>query len=284
MEGGESLLDTLFDAESIDDAQDVDMLDVEEGELVESISKAEVGESLDVGGNQVNQESSKKNPRHKTFKKKKKNKRKRGSSKGLNATDISRFVGDACKRLRERKHYLMWTAVGCLGVSALSDLVKEYVKNLQCSDDGHNSVTSDIILYLDEHWVDAIQACGGQKTSDGSRFRNGGGILWNIIKARDPNAYKEIMTKGREFEKQFKQPVLDKQGCKQLQTEASSQSINQVKLNHHPSDGLELTSNGQSELELSTGERKRASVHDRIRVPVSYDDLIVEGDSKDDLA
>ncbi|KAL6502008.1 hypothetical protein OROGR_027141 [Orobanche gracilis] len=257
MEGGESLLDTLFDAESVDDAKDVDMLDVEEGELVESISKAEVGESLDVSGNQVNQESSKKNPRYRTNKKKKKKKRKRGSSTGLNPTDISRFVADACKRVRERKHYLMWTAVGCLGVSALSDLVKE---------------------------VDAIQACGGQKTSDGSRFRNGGGILWNIIKARDPNAYKEIMTKGREFEKQFKQPVLDKQGCKQLQTEASSQSINQVKWNHHPSDGLELTSNGQSELEFSTGERKRASVHDRIRVPVSYEDLIVEGDSKDDFA
>ncbi|KAL6556660.1 hypothetical protein OROGR_005948 [Orobanche gracilis] len=286
MEGGESLLDTLFDTESVEDAQDMDMLDVEEGELVEPTSKAEVGESLDVGGNQVNQEHRKKNPRHRTNKKKK-NKRKRGSSMGINATDISRFVVDACKHLRERKHYLMWTAVGCLGVSALSDLVKEYVKKLQCSDDGHNSVTSDIILYLDEHcwtFVDAIQACGGQKTSDGSRFRYGGGILWNIIKARDPNAYKEIMTKGREFEKQFKQPVLDKQGCKQLQTEASSQSINQVKWNHHSSDGLELTSNGQSELELSTGERKRASVHDRIRVPVSYDDLIMQRDLKDDLA
>lgn len=48
--------------------------------------------------------------------------------------------------------------------------------------------------------VDAIQACGGQKTNDGNRFRSGGGILWNIIKARDPNAYKEIMKKGREFE------------------------------------------------------------------------------------
>lgn len=48
--------------------------------------------------------------------------------------------------------------------------------------------------------VDAIQACGGQKTIDGTRFRTGGGILWNIIKVRDPNAYKEIMTKGREFE------------------------------------------------------------------------------------
>ena len=48
--------------------------------------------------------------------------------------------------------------------------------------------------------VDAIQSCGGQRTVDGSRFRSGGGILWNILKTHDPKAYKEIMTKGREFE------------------------------------------------------------------------------------
>lgn len=38
---------------------------------------------------------------------------------------ICRFVLDTCRRLKERKSYLVWTAVGCLGVSALSDLVKE---------------------------------------------------------------------------------------------------------------------------------------------------------------
>lgn len=48
--------------------------------------------------------------------------------------------------------------------------------------------------------VDAIQRCGGQKTVDGRRFRTGGGILWNILKTREPKAYKEIMAKGREFE------------------------------------------------------------------------------------
>lgn len=41
--------------------------------------------------------------------------------------------------------------------------------------------------------VDTIQACGGQKTADGSRFQNGGGILLSIIKVHDPNAYKKIM-------------------------------------------------------------------------------------------
>lgn len=48
--------------------------------------------------------------------------------------------------------------------------------------------------------MDTIQACGGQKTIDGKRSRTGGGVLWNIIKVREPNAYKEIMKKAREFE------------------------------------------------------------------------------------
>lgn len=48
--------------------------------------------------------------------------------------------------------------------------------------------------------VDVIQRCGGQMTADGSRLRNGGGILWNILKTREPKAYKEIMAKGRDFE------------------------------------------------------------------------------------
>jgi phosphorylated adapter RNA export protein len=48
--------------------------------------------------------------------------------------------------------------------------------------------------------VDAVQACGGQMTADGGRLRTGGGILWRVIKARDPKAYKEIMKKAKEFE------------------------------------------------------------------------------------
>ena len=36
-----------------------------------------------------------------------------------------RFVLETCRRLKEKKSYLVWTAVGCLGVPALSDLVKE---------------------------------------------------------------------------------------------------------------------------------------------------------------
>lgn len=48
--------------------------------------------------------------------------------------------------------------------------------------------------------MDAIQSCGGQMTADGRRFRTGGGILWNIMKTREPMAYNEIMKKVKEFE------------------------------------------------------------------------------------
>lgn len=37
-------------------------------------------------------------------------------------------------------------------------------------------------------------------TADGRRLRTGGGILWNIMKTREPMAYKEIMKKAKDFE------------------------------------------------------------------------------------
>ncbi|XP_056687987.1 uncharacterized protein [Spinacia oleracea] len=46
-----------------------------------------------------------------------------------------------------------------------------------------------------------IQANGGQRIASGDRNKSGGGVLWKLLKARDPDVYKEIMTKGREFEK-----------------------------------------------------------------------------------
>lgn len=45
-----------------------------------------------------------------------------------------------------------------------------------------------------------IQANGGQRIASGDRNKSGGGVLWKLLKARDPDVYKEIMTKGREFE------------------------------------------------------------------------------------
>lgn len=41
---------------------------------------------------------------------------------------LFRFVLDTCRRLKEKKSYMVYTAVGCLGVSALSDLVKEVLE------------------------------------------------------------------------------------------------------------------------------------------------------------
>lgn len=57
---------------------------------------------------------------------------------------------------------------------------------------------------MSECQVNAVQACGGQMTADGRRFRTGGGILWSIIKTREPNAYKEIMKRAKEFEVSYK--------------------------------------------------------------------------------
>ncbi|KAJ0770305.1 putative phosphorylated adapter RNA export protein [Helianthus annuus] len=240
MEREESLLDSIFDAENVEDMEDVDMVDVEEGELVGNNHQVELAQSSSMVGDSVGQESETKNRKRKN--KKKKNKKKKGGS-GSDVKDINRFVLDTCRRLKERKSYLIWTAVGCLGVAALSDLVKE---------------------------VDAIQACGGQKTADGSRLKFGGGILWNILKTRDPNAFKEIMKKGKEFEKQFKQPDLrkapnqNKLTCPKVGGDAAEAEAGVQK------DGIE---------EKQTQKRP---VHERIRVPVSYDDLVHIEDPKDE--
>lgn len=160
---------------------------------------------------------------------------------------------------RERKTYLVYTAVGCLGVSALSDLVKE---------------------------VSAIQACGGQKTVDGRRFRNGGGILWNVLKSRDPNAYKEIMTRGKEFEKQFKQQITRQNSAqnKEGSSERKGHALMNRTIASGSSDGLQIVPNVQNQLELSSVAGNRKSVNDRLRAPISYDDLPGNEDLKEGLA
>ncbi|KAL6980068.1 hypothetical protein U1Q18_049221 [Sarracenia purpurea var. burkii] len=256
MERGESILDAIFDGDSLEDVQDVEMMDVEEGELVGQDLHTELGQNIGGDVHAVNQESGSKNRRRRSSKKKN-NKKKKGSS-GPNVTDINRFVLDVCKRLKEKKTYLMYTAVGCLGVSALSDLVKE---------------------------VESIQSCGGQKTADGRRFRNGGGILWNVLKTRDLNAYKEIMKKGKEFEKQFRQQNV-RQASMVQKNEPSPERMNRTSTNRtaaSASDGSRLASPKlQDQLEQSNDEGKRVSVHNRMRVPVTYDDLLGEEDPKDE--
>ncbi|CAL5359233.1 unnamed protein product [Camellia sinensis] len=280
MERGESILDAIFDEDNLEDVQDVEMMDIEEGELVEQDSQTESRQTIGGDVNAINQEPRVKN--HKPKSKKKKNKKKKGNS-GPNVTDINRFVLDVCKHLRERKTYLVYNAVGCLGVSALSDLVKEgpwrsiwFLRKRLMS----IGLASFAVLKL---VVDAIQACGGQKTADGKRFRYGGGILWSVLKARDPNAYREIMKKGREFEKQFRQQNIC-QGQVQNKKDASERMDNACldQMTASTSDGSQLVEpHVQNQLEQSDAERKRASVHDRMRVPVTYDDLIGEEDPND---
>ncbi|KAF5468076.1 hypothetical protein F2P56_012257 [Juglans regia] len=255
MEGGDNILEAIYEEDNLEDIDDVEMLDVEEGELLEPNPQNEkvLGGGGDV--NLVSQGSQNKN--HKRRASKKKNKKKKGGT-GPNVTDINRFVLDTCRFLKEKKSYMVYAAVGCLGISALSDLVKE---------------------------VDAIQTCGGQMTADGRRSRTGGGILWRIIKAREPKAYKVIMNKAKEFEKQFKQPNI-RQGTKQKKDGGSEGTANAF-MNGNAvslSDGSQLISNVQNQQEqLNTGI-KRVPVHDRLRIPVSYDDDLLGQDTKDDAA
>nr|GMD41108.1 uncharacterized protein LOC109179755 [Ipomoea batatas] len=129
--------------------------------------------------------------------------------------------------------------------------------------------------------VEAIQACGGQKTADGRRFRVGGGILWKVIKAREPNAYKDIMKRGKEFEKQLKQVPKTPLIKREAKDAASQNTLGTVtdKLLGNASDGSSLPSNMvcDSQEESTSGSgAQRQSVYNRIRMPVSYDDLFEE--------
>ncbi|CAH9076459.1 unnamed protein product [Cuscuta europaea] len=269
MEFGYGIPHNLQGLENFEDGKDIKMSEVEEGELVEMISKTELGENggvvsgkglreTMVGNENIDKkDSDSKNQKRRKNKKKNKKKKNRGN-KGPpvpNITDVNRFVIDVCKRLRERKSYLVWTAVACLGVSVLSDLVNE---------------------------VDAIQASGGQKTSNGQRYRVGGGILWNILRVREPNAFKEIMQKGKEFEKQLKQAskaAPSKQGTKEATNQKTTGSAVQTLVNS--SDGSKVPSYMLcNSLGQSNGEPCQ-SVFNRIRVPVRYDDLYQEEHPKD---
>ncbi|CAH9076461.1 unnamed protein product [Cuscuta europaea] len=139
MEFGYGIPHNLQGLENFEDGKDIKMSEVEEGELVEMISKTELGENggvvsgkglreTMVGNENIDKkDSDSKNQKRRKNKKKNKKKKNRGN-KGPpvpNITDVNRFVIDVCKRLRERKSYLVWTAVACLGVSVLSDLVNE---------------------------------------------------------------------------------------------------------------------------------------------------------------
>jgi phosphorylated adapter RNA export protein len=199
----ESVLETMYeDAPSDWDrfSSDVDMMDIEAEAEAEAVGLEDVplnnqcatsgvekpqvqsqkdlasplsaaaGDDLEKVVNDSNHVTQRKRcPRRKPRRRNKKN------SNGIH--NINRFVINTCKYLREPKSYLVWEAVKKLGFSAVEELVKQ---------------------------VDTIESRGGQMTADGKRRRTAGGILWNILKSREPEAYKEIMLKGKEFEKQLR--------------------------------------------------------------------------------
>ncbi|KAJ4820973.1 phosphorylated adapter RNA export-like protein [Rhynchospora pubera] len=227
-----------------DDVEMLEALTLDDGGAVESPPRVASSSSSSAPG--------------KNKKKKKKNRKKNKAANGSNIANINRFVLDTCKRLKERKSYLVWNAVACVGVSAVSDLVKE---------------------------VEAIEKCGGQMTVDGKRLRTGGGVLWNIIKTREPKAYKEIMLKGKEFEKKLRNPRAKQEMMKGKNEETSSQSSTIV-----PEEEIELldvheplaSDVGPHEEEMPTeAVTERKSIRERIRVPVCYDDLFEEGEIHD---
>ncbi|GLJ34443.1 hypothetical protein SUGI_0692640 [Cryptomeria japonica] len=106
---------------------------------------------------------------------KKKYRKNRNNAKTIG--NINRFVIDTCRQLKEPKSYLVWEAIRKLGVSVVKDFVEEVI---------------------------AIECRGGEMTADGKRRRTPGGILWNILKLQEPEAYKEIMLKGKDFEKELR--------------------------------------------------------------------------------
>ncbi|WVZ20653.1 hypothetical protein V8G54_007975 [Vigna mungo] len=203
---------------------------------------------------------------------------------------------------------MVYTAVGCLGISALSDLVSEVLYHpnsllltpflrwsllsvlypcflsqfllvfwhTHAIDYNHTWVGTFCLaplshppsciqgqqLYNDagKLQVDAIQACGGQKTADGRRFRTGGGILWSILKVREPK-------------KQFKQPNVTQRPVPKK--DDSSQGVPVSFSGRDQGNVLDSdfhVSQLQNKHEPAPSEEKPISVHDRLRIPVSYDD------------
>lgn len=91
MEEGDNILDAIYDEDNLAgvDDDDVDMIDIEGGELVEPDSQNVLGQSNAGITNEANQESLSKNSKRRANKRKKNKRKRRGS--GSKATDINRF-------------------------------------------------------------------------------------------------------------------------------------------------------------------------------------------------
>lgn len=87
------------------------------------------------------------------------------------------------------------------------------------------------------------------------------------------------------MQKQFKQPNI-RQETGQKKEAASPGTANAV-TNGPPvkfSDGPQLISHVQNQQEQSNTDIKRVSVHERLRIPVSYDDNLLGEDPSNEAA
>ncbi|XP_019187050.1 PREDICTED: uncharacterized protein LOC109181644 [Ipomoea nil] len=188
METGYGIPNSL--QENFEDGKDIKMCEFEEGELVKMFSKTKLVSNIESQQTRSGTIGTETLVNKESGRKKEKNKGNKGTPfPSLNHMNC--FVTNVCRQFGERKSYLIWEAVACLGLSAVRNLVKE---------------------------AQAIQACGGQKTADGRCFRTGGRILWNIIKARRPNAYKQIIKRGVEFEMSRYKELMEREGHRILRS------------------------------------------------------------------
>lgn len=134
MDVGESILDSIDEELSF---EDVEMMEVEEGEVVDGHTSGET-HTTHINHKQVNMNSHCAHSNTKitnNMAKRRKNKKKKKNKKNKvmpssDAVNIDKFVLGVCKQLREPKSYLVYTAVGVLGVSALRDLLREVILTL----------------------------------------------------------------------------------------------------------------------------------------------------------
>lgn len=74
-------------------------------------------------------------------------------------------------------------------------------------------------------------------------------------------------------------------GAKTIETSTPKVTLDAIQVNHNQSIDPDLSLPDQSQHEISTAGEKRASVHERIRMPVTYDDdLLGREDPKDKIA
>lgn len=88
MEGGDSILEAIYEEDCLEDVDDVELIDVEEEELVEPNSQNEKGICNSGDVNLSNQGSQSKNRKHRANKKKS---RKKKDGSRPNVTNINRY-------------------------------------------------------------------------------------------------------------------------------------------------------------------------------------------------